>query len=103
MIPISNVVDSQWTTASPSLSRYNGYAAVEIVGSQAPGHSPGEAMAVMQQIVENDLPPGFGYDWTGPPYPAILSGNPAPMLMVLSNLVGVLFLVVLTKNWSVAV
>src|SRR3546814_3282989 len=29
MIPISNVVDSQWTTASPSLSRYNGYAAVE--------------------------------------------------------------------------
>src|SRR3546814_2421233 len=27
MIPISNVVDSRWTTASPSLSRYNGYAA----------------------------------------------------------------------------
>src|SRR3546814_5265888 len=71
MIPISNVVDSQWTTASPSLSRYNGYAAVEIVGSQAPGHSSGEAMAVMQQIVENDLPPGFGYDWTGQSYQEI--------------------------------
>src|SRR3546814_2996114 len=52
MIPISNVVDSRGTTASPSLSRYNGYAAVEIVGSQAPGHSSGEAMAVMQQIVD---------------------------------------------------
>src|SRR3546814_404072 len=67
MIPISNVVDSQWTTASPSLSRYNGYAAVEIVGSQAPGHSSGEAMAVMPPIVENDLPPASAT--TGPARP----------------------------------
>src|SRR3546814_8403784 len=57
MIPISNVVDSQWSTASPSLSRSNGYAAVEIVGSQAPGHSSGEALAVMAPIFEHQLPP----------------------------------------------
>src|SRR3546814_6277585 len=87
MIPISNVVDSQWTTASPSLSRDNGYSAVEIVGSQAPGHSLGEAMAVMQQIVEKDLTTGFGYDWTGQSYQEILAGNQATMLMVLSILV----------------
>src|SRR3546814_235898 len=103
MIPISNVVDSQWTTASPSLSRYNGYAAVEIVGSQAPGHSSGEAMAVMQQIVENDLPPGFGYDWTGQSYQEILSGNQATMLMVLSILVVFLCLAALYESWSVPV
>ncbi|MFC3714684.1 multidrug efflux RND transporter permease subunit [Luteimonas soli] len=103
MIPISNVVDSQWTTASPSLSRYNGYAAVEIVGSQAPGYSSGEAMAVMQQIVENDLPQGFGYDWTGQSYQEILSGNQATMLMVLSILVVFLCLAALYESWSVPV
>ena len=103
MIPISNVVDSHWTTASPSLSRYNGYAAVEIVGSQAPGHSSGEAMAAMQQIVENDLPPGFGYDWTGQSYQEILSGNQATMLMVLSILVVFLCLAALYESWSVPV
>src|SRR3546814_13232561 len=103
MIPISNVVDSQWTTASPSLSRYNGYAAVEIVGSQAPGHSSGEAMAVMQQTVENDLPPGFGYDWTGQPYQELLSGNQATMLMVLSILVVFLCLAALSTSLSVPV
>src|SRR3546814_20872390 len=103
MTPLSNVVDSQWTTASPSLSRYNGYAAVEIVGSQAPGHSSGEAMAVMQQIVKNDLPPGFGYDWTGQSYHEVLSGTQATMLMVLSILVVFMCLASLYESWSVPV
>ncbi|GAB3309227.1 multidrug efflux RND transporter permease subunit [Luteimonas notoginsengisoli] len=103
MIPISNVVQSHWTTAPPSLSRYNGYAAVEIVGSQAPGHSSGEAMNAMQGIVEKDLPEGFGYDWTGQSYQEILSGNQATMLMVLSILVVFLCLAALYESWSVPV
>ena len=103
MIPISNVVQSHWTTAPPSLSRYNGYAAVEIVGSQAPGHSSGEAMSAMQGIVEQDLPEGFGYDWTGQSYQEILSGNQATMLMVLSILVVFLCLAALYESWSVPV
>jgi multidrug efflux pump len=103
MIPLSNVIKSSWVTAPPSLSRYNGYAAVEIVGSQAPGHSSGEAMNAMQQIVEKDLPQGFGYDWTGQSYQEILSGNQATMLMVLSILVVFLCLAALYESWSVPV
>ncbi len=44
MIPLSSVVNTQWTMAAPSLTRYNGYAAVDIIGGQAPGKSTGEAM-----------------------------------------------------------
>ncbi|HJR72420.1 MAG TPA: multidrug efflux RND transporter permease subunit [Luteimonas sp.] len=103
MIPLSNVVKSSWIVAPPSLTRYNGYAAAEVVGSQAPGHSSGEAMNVMQEIVENDLPEGFGYDWTGQSYQEILSGNQAPMLMALSILVVFLCLAALYESWSVPV
>ncbi|MDI9237659.1 efflux RND transporter permease subunit [Lysobacter sp. LF1] len=103
MIPLSNVVHSRWITASPSLTRYNGYASVEIVGSQAPGHSSGEAMEAMQNIVENDLPEGFGYDWTGQSYQEILSGNQAPALLALSILVVFLCLAALYESWSVPV
>jgi multidrug efflux pump len=103
MIPLSNVVKSHWIMASPSLTRYNGYSAVEIVGSQAPGHSSGEAMQAMQNIVENDLPPGFGYDWTGQSYQEILAGAQAPMLMALSILVVFLCLAALYESWSVPV
>src|SRR3546814_9593898 len=58
MVPLSNVVHSPWEVAPPSLTRYNGYAAGEIVGNQPPGHSSGEAMEAMPRIVEDDLPAG---------------------------------------------
>src|SRR5690606_40452604 len=45
MIPLSNVVRSEWAMNTPSLTRYNGYSAVNINGSPAPGRSSGAAMA----------------------------------------------------------
>ncbi len=103
MVPLSNVVKASWQMASPSLNRYNGYAAVEIVGSQAPGYSSGEAMDAMEGIVDNDLPEGFGYDWTGQSYQEIISGNQGPLLMALSILVVFLCLAALYESWSVPV
>jgi multidrug efflux pump len=103
MIPLSNVVRTNWTIASPSLVRYNGYSAIEIVGSQAPGKSSGEAMKAMQNIVNNDLPQGFGYDWTGQSLQEIISGSQAPLLFALSILVVFLALAALYESWSVPV
>jgi multidrug efflux pump len=82
MIPLSTVVKSEWVSAPPSLSRYNGYSAINIVGSQAPGRSSGEAMQAMERIVQDDLPAGFGYDWSGMSYQEILAGNAATLLLV---------------------
>jgi multidrug efflux pump len=103
MIPLSNVVQSQWTVAPPSLTRYNGFAAVEVVGSQAPGHSSGEAMSAMETIVDKQLPTGFGYDWAGQSHQEILSGSQSTMLMVLSIVVVFLCLAALYESWSVPV
>jgi multidrug efflux pump len=103
MIPLSNVVQSTWFTGSPSLTRYNGYSAVEIVGSQAPGRSSGEAMDAMTNIVQKDLPAGFGFDWTGQSYQEILSGNAATLLLALSIVVVFLCLAALYESWSVPV
>ncbi|MFC5439970.1 multidrug efflux RND transporter permease subunit [Rhodanobacter ginsenosidimutans] len=103
MIPLSNVVHTDWIVSSPSLTRYNGYSAVEIVGSPTPGHSSGEAMAEMQKIVNDDLPKGFGYDWTGQSYQEILSGNAATLLMVLSIVIVFLALAALYESWSIPI
>jgi multidrug efflux pump len=103
MIPLSNVVRTRWDVSSPSLTRYNGYSAVEIVGSPAPGHASGEAMNEMQKIVNDDLPKGFGFDWTGQSYQEILSGNAATLLMVLSIFIVFLALAALYESWSIPV
>ncbi|KAF1710575.1 hydrophobe/amphiphile efflux-1 family RND transporter [Pseudoxanthomonas kalamensis DSM 18571] len=103
MIPLSNVVHSEWTTASPSLTRYNGYSAVNINGSPAPGTSSGQAMQTMENIVNNDLPQGFGYDWSGMSYQEILAGNTATLLLALSIVVVFLCLAALYESWSIPV
>jgi multidrug efflux pump len=103
MIPVSSVVDAKWTLASPALARYNGYSAVEIVGNAAEGFSTGQAMAEMEKIVNDDLPSGFGYDWTGQSYQEILSGNSATLLMVLSIVIVFLCLSALYESWSIPV
>jgi len=103
MIPLSTVVKSEWVSAPPSLSRYNGYSAVNIVGSQAEGRSSGEAMQAMERIVNDDLPAGFGYDWSGMSYQEILAGNAATLLLVLSIVVVFLCLAALYESWSIPV
>ena len=103
MVPLSNVVSTKWQMASPALSRYNGYSAVEIVGNEAPGHSTGQAMNALSGIVDSKLPPTFGYDWTGQSYQEILSGNSATLLMILSILIVFLCLAALYESWSIPV
>ncbi|WP_433851837.1 multidrug efflux RND transporter permease subunit [Stenotrophomonas nitritireducens] len=103
MIPLSTVVKSEWIYAPPALSRYNGYSAVNIVGAPAPGGSSGQAMTTMENLVRDDLPNGFGYDWSGMSYQEILAGNAAALLMVLSVVVVFLCLAALYESWSIPV
>jgi len=101
MVPLSSVVKASWGMGAVSLPRYNGYSAVEIVGNSAPGYSTGQAMQVMEGIINKDLPPGYASDWTGQSYQEVLAGNSATMLLLLSIVVVFLCLSALYESWSI--
>ncbi|HTX24111.1 MAG TPA: efflux RND transporter permease subunit [Steroidobacteraceae bacterium] len=101
MIPLSSVVHGTWDIAPTMLTRYNGYSAVEITGSNAPGYSSGQAMQEMQRLVGEDLPNGIGFDWAGQSLQEIVSGAQAPMLFGLSILVVYLALAALYESWAI--
>jgi multidrug efflux pump len=103
MIPLSSVVSSKWSMAAPTLNRYNGYSAVEIVGNGAPGTSTGQAMGIVEGIVNDKLPKGFGFDWTGQSYQEILAGNSSTLLLALSVVIVFLCLAALYESWSIPV
>ncbi|MGH8235147.1 MAG: multidrug efflux RND transporter permease subunit [Rhodanobacteraceae bacterium] len=103
MIPISNVIQSKWQIVSPSLARFNGNPAIEVVGDAAPGFASGQAMDAMQNIVTHDLPHGFSFDWTGQSFQEMESSSGATMLMALSILVVFLALAALYESWTVPV
>jgi multidrug efflux pump len=103
MVPLSSVVKANWGVGPQALPRYNGYAAVEIVGNSASGYSTGQAMQALQNIIDKSLPGGFAADWTGQSYQEILAGNSATLLLVLSIVVVFLCLAALYESWSIPV
>jgi multidrug efflux pump len=103
LMALSSVVHPSWTMGSPGLVRFNGYSAIEIQGQPAPGRSSGEAMTAMQNIIKQDLPKGFSYDWAGQSLQEIVSGSQAPMLFGLSILVVFLCLAALYESWTIPI
>src|SRR5579883_1262698 len=101
MTPLSDFVRTRWIIAAPSLTRYDGYPAVEFVGSAAAGHSSGQAMAEMKHLADTYLPHGFGYAWAGQSLQEFFSAAQAPALFTLSILVVYLALAALYESWSI--
>jgi multidrug efflux pump len=100
MVPLASVLSSKWVVAPPTIQRFNGFAAMNIVGAPAPGYSSGQAMAEMQRIVAQDLPPGFGVDWAGQSLQELRAGAEAPLLFGLSIFVVFLCLAALYESWA---
>jgi multidrug efflux pump subunit AcrB len=57
------------SAAPPALiGRYGLYPSSSVRGTAASGFSSSEAMALMEQMAAQTLPPGIGYDWTAMSY-----------------------------------
>jgi multidrug efflux pump len=102
MVPFSAFATGEWTFGSPKLSRYNGVAAEEVLGTPGPGYSTGEAMDEVERIAKQ-LPAGIGYSFTGLSFEERLSGSQAPALYALSLLVVFLCLAALYESWSIPI
>ena len=100
MVPLSAFSHAEWEGGPAQLTRYNGYPSVNISGEPVAGQSTGAAMAEIERIA-SELPSGFGLEWTGSSLQERLSGNQAPMLLVLSLLVVFLCLAALYESWSI--
>lgn len=102
MVPFSAFSSGRWIYGSPRLERYNGVPSINIQGAGAAGVSSGKAMDIMEDLAAQ-LPPGFGFEWTGLSFQERQSGAQAPLLYALSILVVFLCLAALYESWSVPI
>ena len=100
MVPLSELATARWVTGSSKLDRYNGLPTMKISGGPAPGRSSGEAVAAMERIAQQ-LPPGFGFEWSGTSFEERLSGAQAPLLFAISLIVVFLCLAALYESWAI--
>ena len=100
LVPLSAFATTRWVSGAMQTVRYNGYPAMRISGSPAPGYSTGAAMAEMEQLAAQ-LPEGFGYEWTGQSREEKLAGAQAMILYGFAILAVFLCLAALYESWSI--
>lgn len=99
MLPISNVVTTEFRTGPNLVERFNGFSAIQISGQPAPGYSTGEAMHALEQLAAETLPPYFGYEWSGASFQERRAGRQAPMIVLFGLIVIFLVLAAQYERW----
>ena len=101
MTPFSAFATTSWSTAAPSLARFQGISSYEFSGQAAPGQSSGTAMEKMTELAAQY--PGTSVAWSGLSYQERLSSGQAPFLYGISLLVVFLCLAALYESWSIPI
>ncbi|RYX95962.1 MAG: efflux RND transporter permease subunit [Comamonadaceae bacterium] len=99
-VPLAAFASTRWVTGAMQTVRYNGYPAMRIEGSPAPGYSTGAALVEMEKLAAQ-LPAGFGFEWTGQSREEKLAGSQSLILYGFAILAVFLALAALYESWSI--
>jgi HAE1 family hydrophobic/amphiphilic exporter-1/multidrug efflux pump len=100
MIPIKTLAKVTYTSGPDSLDRFNNLPAVKLLGSGAPGISSGQAIAAVERIANEVLPPDFSYDWGGASFQEKKSSGTSTLALGLAAIMVFLILAAQYERWS---
>jgi hydrophobe/amphiphile efflux-1 (HAE1) family protein len=100
MVPIGSVASFHDETAPYRIPRYNLYPAADVLGSAAPGVASGTAMARMEVLAKEVLPPGFAMEWTELSHQEEQQGIPTIVIFAASAVFVFLVLAAQYESWK---
>ncbi|HKE18298.1 MAG TPA: efflux RND transporter permease subunit, partial [Kofleriaceae bacterium] len=100
MVPLSSVTTTKRTSGPEYTTRFNLYRSAQVIGQAAPGYSSGEAMAALEQVAAQVLPPEIGYDWADLSYQEKQASGGTLIVFALSIVFVFLILAALYESWS---
>jgi hydrophobe/amphiphile efflux-1 (HAE1) family protein len=100
MVPIGSVATFKNQTAPYRQPRYNLYPAADVLGAAAPGVSSGTAMARMEVLAKQVLPPGFAMEWTELSHQQAQQGIPTLAIFAASAIFVFLVLAAQYESWK---
>ena len=102
MVPLSALTRFEARTGPEFTMRYNLYRSAQIIGGAAPGYSSAQAMAALEAVFAETMPPEMGYDYLGISFQEkkAQKGIPPSVVFGFSLLVVFLVLAALYESWS---
>lgn len=65
MAPIDNFVKLSRVYGPDALNRFNMFTSISITGNPAPGVSSGDAIRIVNEVAQQTLPTGYGFEYSG--------------------------------------
>ena len=100
MVPLSAVVDTQWVTGPDLLPHFNGFPASKVNGNAASGFSSGQAIAAMEEVAKEVLPPGYTFAWSGLAFEEKKAGGTSAIAFVFGLIFVFLILAAQYESWT---
>jgi hydrophobic/amphiphilic exporter-1 (mainly G- bacteria), HAE1 family len=100
MVPLSSLVTTHRISGPEYTNRFNVYRAAQVIGGAAPGYSSGQAMAALEEVAKQTLPPEISYDWADLSYQERKASGTTTTVFGLSLVFVFLILAALYESWS---
>jgi multidrug efflux pump len=99
MIPLKALIRMTSVTGPEQVERYNGFLSAKVLGSGKPGVSSGQAIAAVEQVAAETLPPGYTISWTGQAFQEKRTGNASIFAFGFAIVMVYLILAALYERW----
>ena len=100
MIPLRSLARIEYASGPGTMTRFNNLPAVQLLGAGKPGVSSGDAIAEIERIAREVLPPDFSLDWSGASFQEKRSGGTSILVLLLGALMAFLILAAQYEKWS---
>jgi hydrophobe/amphiphile efflux-1 (HAE1) family protein len=101
MVPLRSLVDARISVGPQALIRYDDRLAATVQGTPASGISSGQALAAMERVASDVLPPGYHDVWTNISYQEKRAAGRTGMIIGFAVLFAYLFLAALYESWII--
>ena len=99
-VPLSAVITTRYVASPKLMTRFNGFPAVKITGSQAAGYSSGQAIAAMEEVAREVLPSDFDFAWAGQALQEKGAGGTSSTAFIFGLVVVFLILAAQFEKWT---
>jgi hydrophobe/amphiphile efflux-1 (HAE1) family protein len=103
MVPLRAIADIRVVLGPQTISRFNNYRTIIVLGAPRPGVSSGEALNAMEQVSQKALPSGYDFEWSDTSYQEKLAAGQTGPILALAVLFAFLFLVGLYESWVIPI
>jgi multidrug efflux pump len=100
MVPLKALARVNYSNGPGTLERFNNLPAVKVLGSGAPGVSSGDAIAEVEKVAKEVLPPEFSLDWSGASFQEKRSTGTSSLALVMGAMMAFFILAAQYEKWS---